>query len=420
MSKDETIQFDEIEAETEYANPEEYASNLIEWAIERRASDLFVSDAEKSVTVCIRRLGRVEIVRRLARNYGRRLQGYLRTAAGSDAGEMIRPSEGRGVITTPSGVDVDVRLSSIPTLYGQDVAIRLFDPAHGSRQLEELGMDDVELAAIKSMLDRPSGLILVVGPAGSGKSSTLYAALRYLNDGTRKIHALEDPIEHAISGVMQTGINTRAGLDFADLLPVVLRHSPDVIMIGEIRDEMTAMTAVRAGASGQLVLATLHAKAATEAVDVMLQYRSSPKFLAAALTGVINQRLIRRLGDEYSQPLHSDGEIPMPECVAERLAGAMPNLRRAKPTEDGPADGFTALTCLPEIMLVSRAMNEAIGRGVPAAELHSMALQEGMLPLAHAAMLRVYRGTTTPQEATRVVNDPALASLSSLYRCESD
>lgn len=415
MSDQEPIRFDEIEGETEYAAADVYASNLIEWAIEHRASDLFISDAEKSVTISVRRLGRVEIVRRLARNYGRKLQGHLRVIAGSDAGEMIRPSEGRGVITTPGGADVDLRLSTIPTLFGQDVSIRLFDPAHGSRELDELGFDDAELKAIRAMLDRPSGLILVAGPAGSGKSSTLYAALRYLNDGTRKIHALEDPIEHAISGVMQTGINLKAGLDFADLLPVVLRHSPDVIMIGEIRDEKTAMTAVRAGASGQLVLATLHARTAAEAVDVMLQYNANPKFLAAAITGVINQRLIRKLGKEYSEPLKIDGEIPIPDPVNHRLGGKTPTLRLAKPSEDGPKDGFTELTCLPEIMRVTRGLTEAIGHGAAAAELQRLAIDEGMLPLSHAAMVRIFRGTTTPQEATRVVNDPELAALSIHY-----
>ncbi len=410
------IPFDEIEGETEYVAPEIYAANLIEWAIERRVSDLFISDAEKSVTVAVRRLGRVEIIRRLARRYGRRLQGHLRALTGSDAGEMIRPSEGRGVVTTPRGIDVDVRLSSMPTLFGQDVSVRLFDPAHGSRDLEELGLDEIELAALKSLLDRPAGLILVAGPAGSGKSSTLYAALRYLNDGSRKIHALEDPIEHAISGVMQTGINLRAGLDFADLLPVVLRHSPDVIMIGEVRDEKTATTAVRAGASGQLVLATLHAKTAAEAVDVMLQYRTNPKFLAAALTGVINQRLIRRLGEECSEPLHPRGEIPVPDRVAARLGGSPPTLRRAKPIEDGPQDGFTALTCLPEIMLINRNMSDAIGDQISALDLQRMAIDEGMLPLSEAAMLRIFRGLTTPAEGTRVVNDPDLAALGALYR----
>lgn len=416
MSDDETIPFQEIEGETEFVAPEVYAANLIEWAAERRASDLFISDAERSVTVSIRRLGRVEIVRRLARDFGRRLQGHLRAMSGSDAGEMIRPSEGRGVITTPGGMEIDLRLSSIPTLFGQDVAIRLFDPAHGSRELHELGFDAHELAVIKSLLDRPSGLILVVGPAGSGKSSTLYAALRYLNDGSRKIHTLEDPIEHALSGVMQTGINLRAGLDFSDLLPVVLRHSPDVIMIGEIRDEETAATAVRAGASGQLVLATLHAKAAAEAVELLMHYGTNAKFLAAALSGVINQRLIRCLGPECSEPLPDESEISIPDRVAQRLHGQAPVLRRAKPIEDGPPDGFTSLTCLPEILRVGEAVSDAIGRGTHAAELHAMAIEDGMMPLADAAMLRVIRGITTPAEATRVVADPRLADLVAMYR----
>ncbi|MGB1815689.1 MAG: ATPase, T2SS/T4P/T4SS family [Rubripirellula sp.] len=141
MSNEDAVDFEQIEAETELASPEIFAGNLLDWAVERQASDLFISDGEKSVSVGIRRLGRVEHVRKLTRDYGRRLQGHVRVLAGGDPGEMLRPTEGRGVTVTPTGREIDLRLSSMPTLHGQDIAIRLFDPVSGVRSLNELGYD---------------------------------------------------------------------------------------------------------------------------------------------------------------------------------------------------------------------------------------------------------------------------------------
>lgn len=417
MTKDEAIEFSEVaeaEGEIELTPPEIYASNLIEWAIDRHASDLFISDYEKSVVVAVRRLGRVESVRRLAKDYGHKLQGHLRVLSGADAGETIRPSDGRGVVTTPSGGLVDLRLSCMPTLYGQDVAVRLFDPVRGPRSLDLLGLDDVELGSIGRLLERPGGLILVAGPVASGKSSTLYAMLDHLNDGTRKIHSLEDPIEHSRSGIMQTQVNLRAGLDFADLLSAVLRHSPDVIMIGEIRDARTAATAVRAGASGQLVLATLHAKSSAEAADSMLHYDANPKFLSSSLIGVVNQRLIRRLCSECRQPLESDEDLPVSDRVRARLGDQPPMLYRAVGCDACYGDGFTSLTCLPEVMTVEQTLASAICKRTPAGQLEQLAAEEGMLTLAEAAQLRVFRGETTAYEASRAVTDPQLAELASL------
>jgi type II secretory ATPase GspE/PulE/Tfp pilus assembly ATPase PilB-like protein len=177
MSDKEAVDFEQIEAETELATPEVFAGNLLEWAVERQASDLFISDEEQSVSIGIRRLGRVEQVRKISRDYGRRLQGHVRVLAGGDPSEMIRPTQGRGVIVTPNGRKIDLRLSSIPSLYGQDVSIRLFDPVSGVRCLDELGYDTAELESIRELLRQPSGLILIAGPVASGKSSRSHRAL---------------------------------------------------------------------------------------------------------------------------------------------------------------------------------------------------------------------------------------------------
>ncbi|MCA9136465.1 MAG: Flp pilus assembly complex ATPase component TadA [Planctomycetales bacterium] len=416
MNNESTIDFEDLEnlaGETELSPPELFAANLIEWSLERHASDLFVSDVDGCVVVSVRRLGRIEPVRKLARAYGHRLQGHLRVLASADAGESIRPVEGRGNITTPDGSKAHMRLSSIPTLYGQDVAIRLFDPVRGARPLDALGMDDCDVKSIHHLLGQQSGLILVTGPVASGKSSTLYAMIKQLNDGTRKVHTIEDPIEHALSGVMQSQTNVRIGLGFAELLTAVLRHSPDVIMIGEVRDRQTAETAIRAGASGQLVLATVHSKSAAEAVDMMLQYESDHKFLSSSLIGVINQRLVRRLcpacrtNDEST----ASDAIEVPDRIRGRMHGADPTLYRSVGCDLCHEGGYDSLVNLPEIMLVNSAIGEAIAHRASAIELESAAAQAGMLRLAEVAHSYVLRGITSIDEINRVINDSDLASM---------
>ena len=422
MSKEEAIDFSEMDAEgeIELTPPEVYASNLIEWAVDRHASDLFVSDNERCVVVSVRRLGRIEIVRKLARDYGHKLQGHLRVLAGADSGETIRPSDGRGVAVTPNGSTIDLRLSCMPTLYGQDVAIRLFDPVRGARSIEHLGLDPGELAIVSDLINRPSGLILVAGPVASGKSSTLYAAVDKLNDGTRKIHTLEDPIEHSLAGVMQSQVNMRAGLDFADLLSAVLRHSPDVIMIGEIRDAETAATAVRAGASGQLVLATVHAKSTAEAIDSMLQYDTNPKFLATSLIGVIAQRLIRQLCHECRKKIDVSSDLEIPEVLHASLGDEPLSVYDAVGCDACYGDGYQSLVCLPEIMTANRELADAIASHASANEIEQIAVNHGMLTLANAAALRVLRGDTSPYEASRSVTDPFVAELVAIARDAQD
>ena len=400
-----------LEGEIEHSPPETFATHLVEWAVDRHASDLFISDTENSVVVSVRRLGRIEVVRRLARDYGRRLQGFFRVKVGADAGENIRPSEGRASIRTPNGGDVDLRLSALPTLFGQDVAIRLFDANRGTLKLNELGLDPHERSAIESLIRREAGLILVAGPVASGKSSSLYAMIDRLSDGTRKIHTIEDPVEHSIDDVMQSQVNLRTGLDFPDLLAVILRHSPDVIMIGEIRDPQTAATAIRAGSSGQLVLATIHAKSAAEAIESMLHYDSNPKFLASALIGVINQRLARKLCPKCREAIELAATLHIPEHLAYRMEGQTAQLFRETGCDACYQDGFQDLTCVPEIMDVNDDVADSIACNANSSQLTETARRHGMLTLADTALIRALQGTTTVHEANRIASSDALADL---------
>jgi type II secretory ATPase GspE/PulE/Tfp pilus assembly ATPase PilB-like protein len=416
MSDFESIDLSEIEGETEVSPPLLYAAQLIEWAADRHATDLFVSDDAKSVVIAIRRLGRIEEVRRLAREYGRRLQGHFRAIADAGAGDLVHPVEGRGTLPLGPRRSIDFRLSAIPTLFGQDVSIRLFDSEWSQVQLDQLGLNRDELSTIHRLLQFPSGLILVSGPVASGKTSTLYSALRYLNDGSRKIHTIEDPIEYPLPGVHQSQVNVRAKLDFADLLLALLRHSPDVIMIGEIRDPQIARTAVRAGASGQLVLATVHADSAAQAIGVMRQYDVNTTFLARTLIGVINQRLIRRLCPECRQEIAAGDELVGNDAVRQQLRGETPLLHRAVGCEACNGSGFSSLTCLPEIMLISPEIEMAIIEGASSSDLEALAADQGMLRMVDAAQVRVLRGITTPEEICREVDSPELSHLVARYR----
>lgn len=416
MTKQAFIEFTEIEGEMELAPPEAYAAHLIDWAAERHVSDIFISDDQRSVTVAVRRLGRVELVRRLAREYGNRLQGHFRVVSGAGAGDAIHPADGRGTVTTEDGKEFDFRLSAMPTLFGQDVTVRLFDAKRGNCGVETLGLDDCEVSAIKRLLDQPSGLLLVSGPVASGKTCTLYSLLHYLNDGSLKIHTIEDPVEYAIRGIQQTQVNLRARLDFSDLLAAVLRHSPDVIMIGEIRDTRSAETAVRAGASGQLVLATVHADSSAQAINTMLQYGTNPTFLARTLIGVVNQRLISKLCDDCKKEIWAADDLCRNDRVWRKLNGVQPKLYRKVGCPTCYESGFSSLTCLPEIMCIDREIEQAIIHGEDAGQIEQIAIDHGMLSLADAAQVRILRGDTTAAEAYRVIEHPELSYLAAKER----
>ena len=273
---------------------EQAVNLLVEHAADLQASDLFFMADEKATNISIRRLGSVQRVAMVSREQGRHLISYFKAMAGMDLSETRRPTDGRWILENGDRM-LDLRINCLPTLYGEDLALRLWDRRSGLRELSELGLSGAERTTLSSMLMSPSGLILVTGPTGTGKTTTLYACLQFLNDGSRKINTLEDPIEYSIEGLRQSQVNTKIGLDFSDLLTGVLRQAPDVIMIGEIRDEDTAATAVRAANSGHLVLATLHAPTAAAAVQSMLALGAHPYYLASCLLGVVAQRLIRTL-----------------------------------------------------------------------------------------------------------------------------
>lgn len=300
---------------------------------------------------------------------------------------------------------IDLRISTLPTLHGEDCAVRLFVQSLALMQLENLGFIGTQLNDLRAMLNCPSGLILVTGPTGSGKTTTLYACLNYLNDGKRKINTIEDPIEHEIAGVRQSQVNTRIGLGFPDLLRGVLRQDPDVILLGEVRDAVTADTAVHAANSGHLVLATLYAPLAAGAVQSMQGWGVNLHFLGHTLLGVVAQRLVRKLCPHCRAPFPLPADAPNP--FEEVRAWLGPEEGRTLFAAHGcPAcltSGYSDRTGVFEILSMSPTVRRLILEGQSPPVLREQARQEGMIELRQAALLKVARGETTAEEVIRDV-----------------
>lgn len=388
--------------------------SLLAHALQLNASDLFITSAEQHTAIQVRHLGMVRPISVLRPDEGKRLIAHIRNASGADVNERRKPADGRwiyrGVDTETAdgkqidGDEVDLRINFLPTMYGEDIAMRLLVRGHAIFQMTELGMTPDQLSAYHAMISSPSGLILITGPTGSGKTATLYASLAQLNDGKRKINTIEDPVEYAVEGLHQSQTNPAIDLGFADLLRAVMRQSPDVIMIGEIRDEETAKIAVRAANSGILVLATLHAPDAASAIQSMRAFGVPNHFLAASLRGVVSQRLVRTL-DPESRVAFDLTDAPHTFDDVRHLLGPDEGrmLYAHVPTEKNHMTGYTGRTGVFEVMPSTKSLRMLIADGSPVEAIRQQARADGMLPFRHAALLCVARGVTSAEELFRVI-----------------
>jgi type II secretory ATPase GspE/PulE/Tfp pilus assembly ATPase PilB-like protein len=389
-----------LEAQT----PEHVVTDVLEQAARLRASDLYFAAGENHVAVSVRHLGLMRPLVHLPLTLGHRCIAHIKVNANMDVAERRRPQDGRWLHPGQPGL-IDLRVSTLPTLHGEDCALRLFVLSLPMLELEKLGFIGTQLNDLLAMLNCPSGLILVTGPTGSGKTTTLYACLRYLNDGHRKINTIEDPIEHEIEGIRQSQINPRIGLGFPELLRGVLRQDPDVLLLGEIRDAATADTAVHAANSGHLVLATLYAPLAAGAVQSMRGWGVNLHFLGHTLLGVVAQRLVRKLCPQCRTPfpLPVDGPHPFEEVQAWLEPEEGRSLFAAHGCPACLQSGYSARMGVFEILRMSQAVRRLILEGRPPQVLREQARREGMIELRQAALLKMARGETTAEEVIRDV-----------------
>lgn len=405
-----SIDFEEIDPtgtvaqdQMERFAPDLAVTLLVDHAVRLGASDLFLASEENQVRVSIRHLGIVREVARMSNEQGARCMFHIRAAAGLKYDERRKPQDGRWVRRRKAGQAVDLRINTMPTLHGESMAIRVLVRDSHLLSLEALGMAAPQLGLLRNWLQSPSGLILVTGPTGSGKTTTLYACLSQLNDGRRKIHTIEDPIEYAIDGLLQSQVDDLNGPDFRQLLRAVLRQSPDVLMVGELRDMAAAETAVRAANSGQLVFATLHAPVAVGAIQSMLGMGIHPHFLCNSLLGVIGQRLVRTLAPETKVPLDLSTAPRTFDEVRPWLEAGQGEVVYAAAEDGTDREGYRGRCGIYEMLNMSPALREMVFAGRSSSDLVRKAVDEGMLDFRRASLIKVAQGDTSFDEILRVV-----------------
>ncbi len=330
----------------------------------------------------------------------------IKILAGLDIAEHRRPQDGRMSFTS-KGSPIDARVATLPTSHGESLTIRLLDRDHGLLNIDRLGFEADALQRLRLSYGRPWGLILAVGPTGSGKSTTIYSILTEINDPSRNVVTVEDPVEYDIPGIKQTQVHTKIDYTFAAGLRAILRADPDVIVVGEIRDGETAHTAAKAALTGHLVLSTLHANDAATAIARLLEMSLEPYLVASSLTCVVAQRLVRRLCPSCRIAYKPEQD--------ERLAMAamMPTLDRGLPpdlTVFGPGgclrcdhSGYFGRSAVYEVMVVTAKIRSLVLEQASATQIEEVAVTEGMQRLRENGIDKVLAGTTSFAELTRCI-----------------
>jgi type II secretory ATPase GspE/PulE/Tfp pilus assembly ATPase PilB-like protein len=394
----------EIDEGVDSLPPEEAVSALLDQASRMGASDLFFFAGESKCDVAVRHLGVLRPLATYPKDVGKKFIGLIKANAEMDVAERRRPLDGRWIREHGDGSHTDLRINTIPTLWGEDCTLRLLERESTRHSIESLGMLLHQKNEVLNLLQSPSGLILVTGPTGSGKTTSLYAALQYLVDGVKKINTIEDPVEYAMDGVRQSQVNPRIDLGFPELLTAILRQAPDVIMIGEVRDPKTAQAAVRAANSGHLVFATLHAPVAAGAIDSMLALEVSRHFLASSLLGILAQRLVRVLCDNCRTKVDiSLSPFTFEDVDAHIDASEGQFVYAPGKCETCFQSGYTSRKGVFEILPVDRRIREMITNGDATHAVSDYARSEGMLDFRKSALINVARGVTSIEEVLRSV-----------------
>jgi type IV pilus assembly protein PilB len=359
------------------------ADGLIAAAVRDRASDIHVEPFESVVRIRCRVDGQLRTILTIPPEHREALVSRLKVLAHLDIAERRLPQDGRFTTTIHDDGPrraVDVRVSVLPTLFGEKVVLRLLDPIGQNLDMTELGFAAVDLDRFERSIRRPWGMVLVTGPTGSGKTSTLYAALTRLNHPAINIVTVEDPVEFNLHGINQVQVRDQIGLTFAGVLRALLRQDPDVILVGEIRDNETAAIAIKAALTGHLVLSTLHTNDAPTSITRLVDMGIEPFLVANSINLVCAQRLVRRSCTACRQIAERDARRPCPTCQG---------------------TGFRGRTGLFEVMEMSEPLRDLVSARASTADIRRAALAQGMTSLREAGLARARAGTTTIDEVLR-------------------
>ena len=377
---------------------------VVKSAIKSKASDVHVEPMEKAVLIRHRLDGLLKEVMELPKWVHEGLIARLKIMAGMDIAEKRLPQDGRLRSTAEDGTEVDFRVSSLRTLFGEKIVMRVLDHRKGVPSLEEIGMSASALEEVRAFLRHQHGMILVVGPTGSGKTTTLSSALRAVQSEKTNIITIEDPIEYQIPGVNQTQINEKIKLTFASALRSILRQDPDVILLGEIRDGETAKIAMQAAQTGHLVLSTLHTDNAPSVVTRLMDLGAESYVIASALVGVVAQRLVRRLCVHCRRQYTPPADVLRSLNIAEADAAAIP-FYKSVGCDQCNHTGYRGRIGIYEVMKVTDKLRRLITIKSTEDQLREAAVGGGMITLGEDGLAKVKSGITTPEELLRVVTE---------------
>jgi len=375
-------------------------SDVIRAAMEKRASDIHIDPRAKEAIVRIRVDGVLRDFQHVPRAIQNALVSRIKILSDMDIAEHRNPQDGRFMISTRNRA-LDLRVSTLPTQYGEKIVMRLLEPSAPLLNFGELGFTPSLVEALQKLLSLPQGLILVTGPTGSGKSTTLYSALNFLRKPSVNIVTVEDPVEYALAGINQVHVNSKAGLTFASVLRSLLRQDPNVIMVGEIRDKETAEIALKAAQTGQLVLSTLHTNDSVSAIVRLLDLGMPPFLISSSVVGVVAQRLVRKLCRCHSiEPMTAD--------LSDRLAEAGLPVSREEIRVPGACavcdrGGYKGRMAVAELLTVSEPIRAMIRAGESGDAIRDFARVRGMRLMHEDGLEKVKAGLTTYDEIFRIV-----------------
>ncbi len=387
-----------------------YVQNLITEAFRRRASDIHVEPEQDEFKVRYRIDGVLHHVPAPAKKSQAAVISRIKILAGMDIAERRVPQDGR-IKLNMMGKDIDLRVSSLPGLFGESVVMRILDKSGLMMGLGELGFAPSDQAIWEQLLAESTGVVIVSGPTGSGKTTTLYASLHNLNTQHVKLITVENPVEYQLEGINQVQINEDIGLTFGTALRSIFRQDPDVVMIGEIRDGETAEIAVKAALTGHLVFSTLHTNDAPATIIRLVDIGVKPFLVAAAVRAILAQRLVRVVCPTCKEPYRpTDEELELMGPQAEQLSGV--ELFRGKGCENCNGTGYQGRVGLYELLTINEAFKEKVLLGASATELRRVARRNGMKTLREDGVQKILNGITTISEVARITQpDEALSSL---------
>ena len=374
---------------------------IISQAILDKASDIHIEPEEKSLQVRYRVDGILHENLSPPKHLQAAIISRIKILAELDIAETRVPQDGRFQVSL-RGREVDLRVSTLPTVYGENVVLRILDRTNLMLDLRDLGLEQDQLAIMTDMLSCSYGVLLVSGPTGSGKTTTLYSALQYLNTADTNIITVEDPVEYRLKRIRQSQVNVKAGLTFAAGLRSILRQDPDIIMVGEIRDSETAKIAVESALTGHLVLSTIHTNDAPGGVTRLTEMGIEPFLISSATLGVMGQRLIRKLCEHCKKPYYPKAEVvdKFGLKLDEKATLFEPDgCHNCKNT------GYRGRVGIYEIMRVNDEIRELILEDASATRIKKVATKAGMRTLRQDGLLRVINGVTSLEEVVRVTND---------------